>query len=83
MKLDYSHSGRQFFFVTLTVAGRAKILSKLVDETARPALSAVGEVVKAALLALHQVNEYDGVSVLAVCFGAFAESSAAKFMAEV
>ena len=62
MKLDYSHSGRQFFFVTLTVAGRAKILSKLVDETARPALSAVGEVVKAALLALHQVNKAVGVS---------------------
>ena len=56
MKLAYSHSGRQFFFITLVVAERAKILSQLVDETARPQLSAIGEVVKAALLALHRVN---------------------------
>ena len=56
MKLDYSHSGRQFFFLTLTVAGREKLLSRLVDAQSRPALSEAGEVVKAALLALHRVN---------------------------
>jgi len=56
MKLDYSHSGRQFFFITLTTAGRAKILSRLVSAAARPQLNEVGEVVKMALLALHQVN---------------------------
>ena len=57
MKLDFSHSGRQFFFLTLTVAGREAILSRLVDEKTRPVLTEIGEVVKAALLALHQVNE--------------------------
>ena len=57
MKLSYSHSGRQFFFLTLTVVGRRKILSQLVDEKTRPLLTEVGEVVKAALLALHVVNE--------------------------
>ena len=56
MRLGYSHSGRQFFFLTLTVAGREKILSRLVDAQSRPALSEAGEVVKAALLALHRVN---------------------------
>ena len=56
MKLGYSHSWRQFFFLTLTVAGREKILSRLVDAQSRPALSEAGEVVKAALLALHRVN---------------------------
>ena len=56
MKLDFSHSGRQFFFITLTTAGRAKVLSQLVDEASRPRLSVIGEVVKAALLALHRVN---------------------------
>lgn len=56
MKLDYSHSGRQFFFLTLTVAGREKILSRLVDAQSLSALSEAGEVVKAALLALHRVN---------------------------
>lgn len=57
MKLDFNHSGRQFFFITLTVAGREAILSRLVDEKTRPALTEIGEVVKAALLALHLVNE--------------------------
>ena len=42
--------------MTLTVAGREKILSRLVDAQSRPVLSEVGEAVKAALLALHQVN---------------------------
>ena len=57
MKLEFNHSGRQFFFLTLTVAGRETILSRLVDEKTRPALTEIGEVVKAALLALHLVNE--------------------------
>ena len=62
MKLDYNHSGRQFFFLTLTVAGREKLLSRLIDEKSRPALSEVGEVVKAGLLALHLVNDAVTVS---------------------
>ena len=57
MKLDFNHSGRQFFFLTLTVAGREAILSRLVDEKTRPTLTEIGEVVKAGLLALHLVNE--------------------------
>jgi len=56
VKLCYSHSGRQFFFITLTTVGRAKVFSQLVDEATRPRLSAIGEVVKAALLALRRVN---------------------------
>ena len=62
MKLDFSHSGRQFFFLTLTVAGREKALSRLVGEKTRPALTEMGEVVKATLLALHKVNEAVTVS---------------------
>ena len=57
MKLEYSHSGRQFFFLTLTVAGRAKVFSRLAGEAARPELTPAGEAVKAALLALHRVNQ--------------------------
>ena len=43
--------------MTLTVAGRAKVLSCLAGEAARPELTPVGEAVKAALLALHRVNQ--------------------------
>ena len=41
MRLDFHHTGLQFFFVTLTLAER------------RPALLPLGETVKATLVALH------------------------------
>ena len=62
MKLNFNHRGVKLFFITFAVAGRAKALSKLVDEKSRPELSALGEAVKAALLAIHKVNEAVGVS---------------------
>lgn len=55
MKLQYIHSGRQFFFVTIALEGRPKALSRLVDERRRPALLPPGEMVKAALVAMHGV----------------------------
>ena len=33
MKLDFHQNGRQFFFITLAVAGRKKILAEIVEET--------------------------------------------------
>jgi len=62
VKLEYNHSGRQFFFLTLTVAGHEAILSRLVDEKTRPVPTEIGKVVKAALLALHLANEAVTVS---------------------
>ena len=32
MKLNFSHSGRQFFFITLVVAEWREVLSRVVDE---------------------------------------------------
>ena len=53
MRLHFHHSGRQFFFVTVAIEGRAKILSRLLDESPLPPLLPHGEAVKAALLSLH------------------------------
>ena len=53
MKMQYHHSGRQFFFITLTMEERTNVLSQLEDEQARPRLTVKGETVKSALLALH------------------------------
>ena len=53
MRLNFHHAGLQFFFVTLTLAERRPVLSRLVDEKSRPALLPPGEAVKAALVALH------------------------------
>ncbi len=53
MKMQFSHAGRQFFFVTITIDGRKTVLSRLVDERSRPALESCGEIVKSLLLALH------------------------------
>ena len=33
MKLEFYQNGRQFFFITLAVAGRKKILAEVVEET--------------------------------------------------
>ena len=53
MRLNFHHAGLQFFFVTLTLAERRPVLSRLVDEKSRPALLPPGETVKAALVAFH------------------------------
>ena len=55
MKLAFSHSGRQFFFVTLVVAERREVLSRIVDEKSRPELTQLGEIVQFALRAIHRV----------------------------
>ena len=55
MRLEYSRAGKQFFFVTLGVAERRPVLSRLVDEKSRPGLTELGEMVKAALRAVHRV----------------------------
>lgn len=53
MRLNFHHAGLQFFFVTLTLAERRPVLSRLVDEKSRPALLPPGETAKAALVAFH------------------------------
>ena len=55
MKLAFSHSGRQFFFVTLVVAERREVLSRVTDERSRPELTRIGEIVQFALRAIHRV----------------------------
>ena len=55
MKLAFSHSGRQFFFITLVVAERREVLSRVVDERSRPELTRLGEIVQFALRAVHRV----------------------------
>ena len=55
MKLNFSHSGRQFFFITLVVAERREVLSRVVDERSRPELTRLGEIVQFALRAVHRV----------------------------
>ena len=72
MKLKYARSGRQFFFVTLVVAERRKVLSSLAGldvgervgatkRAKRPALLPLGEIVVAALRAVHRV--WPGVTI--------------------
>ena len=53
MKLNFHHSGLQFFFITITMIRRRKLLSRLIDEKHRPELLPLGELVKAALVAFH------------------------------
>ena len=66
MKLEYAKRGLQFFFVTLVVAERRQVLSSIAElETSgqagasgragRPALLPLGEIVVAALRAIHRV----------------------------
>ena len=66
MKLEYAKRGRQFFFVTLVVAERRQVLSSIAELEAsgqagasgragRPALLPLGEIVAAALRAIHRV----------------------------
>ncbi len=62
MKLDFHRIGVKLFFVTFAVEGRRPVLSRLVDEKSRPQLLPMGEVVRAALRALHLVREAIGIS---------------------
>ena len=39
MKLAFSHFGRQFFFITLVVAERREVLSRVLGEKPRPELT--------------------------------------------
>ena len=55
MNLAFTHTGKRFFFITLVLEGRPEALSDLVDEKSRPRLTALGEIVKAAFVAVHQV----------------------------
>ena len=55
MNLAFTHTGKRFFFITLVLEGRPEALSELVDEKSRPRLTALGEIVKAAFVAVHQV----------------------------
>jgi len=55
MRLEYSRAGKQFFFITLGVAERRPVLSRLIDEKSRPELTKLAEMIKAALRALHRV----------------------------
>ena len=62
MKLDFHRMGQKLFFVTFAVEGRRPVLSRLVDEKSRPQLLPMGEVVRAALRALHLVRASAGIS---------------------
>ena len=53
--MAFSHRGRQFFFVTLTLEGRPAVLSRLVDAASEPALLPPGEIALAILRAIHSV----------------------------
>ncbi len=55
MKLEFHHSGLQFFFVTLTLEGRPQALSRLVEGETRPTLLPAGETVQSFLRAFHAV----------------------------
>ena len=56
MNLKFAHHGLQFFFITLCVAGRRRILSRLIDEKSRPELTPLGECVVALWKHLHVLN---------------------------
>ena len=56
MNLKFAHHGLQFFFITLCVEGRKKILSHIVDEKSRPIPTPLGECVVALWRYLHMLN---------------------------
>ena len=62
MKLEVHRNGTKLFFITFAVKGRRPILSRLVDEKSRPELLPLGELVKAAISALHLVRAAIGTS---------------------
>ena len=62
MKLAVHRNGTKLFFITFAVKGRRPLLSRLMDGKSRPALLPLGEVVKAAIRALHLVRAAVGTS---------------------
>ena len=58
MRFPLIHTGRRFFFFTFVVEGRRKVLSRLERGAKRPALTALGERVKAVWAALHRVDAH-------------------------
>ena len=62
MKLEVHRNGTKLFFITFAVKGRRPILSRLADEKSRPKLLPLGELVKAAIRALHLVRAAIGTS---------------------
>ena len=66
MMLRFSRKGKQFFFATFSLEGRRKLLSRIVEGQRYPELSACGELVQAALLAVHEVWPAAGISDFSV-----------------
>ena len=64
--LRFSRKGKQFFFVTFSLEGRRKLLSRIVEGQRYPELFACGELVQAALLAVHEVWPAAGISDFSV-----------------
>ena len=58
MRFPLIHTGRRFFFFTFVVEGRRKVLSRLERGAKRPALTALGERVKAVWAALHRIDAH-------------------------
>ena len=58
MRFPLIHTGRRFFFFTFVVGGRRKVLSRLERGAKRPALTLLGERVKAAWAALHRIDAH-------------------------
>ena len=58
MRFPLIHTGRRFFFFTFVVEGRWKVLSRLERGAKRPALTALGERVKAVWAALHRIDAH-------------------------
>ena len=56
MNLRFARHGLQFFFITLCVSGRRKMLSRIVDEKSRPSLTPLGECIAALWRHLHTLN---------------------------
>ena len=66
MMFRFSRKGKQFFFVTFSLERRRKLLSRIVEGQRYPELSACGELVQAALLAVHEVWPAAGISDFSV-----------------
>ena len=62
MRLNFNHRGVKLFFITFAVKGRAKVLSRLVDEKSRPELTVLGEAVRQLWRNVHRVYPWLGTS---------------------
>ena len=54
MKMNFHRTGKQFFFITISVMNRTKVSSRLVDEKPRPELLSCGAAVKSLFASLHK-----------------------------